>query len=153
MIYLYCPNSSRTFNTVLWKCVGVNREEAPDLNGTDRRVFSSIIQAPLQMTENDIILDLWYKDPFRIWRRLLFKARPCPDRTGVYLQQFNSKGYTMYTWSLFLKKHSGIGAGDFSYVCKVARHESTNFLFMITYQHPDMRVKNKVVQCFKEFAT
>ncbi len=42
----------------------LNREEAPDLNGTDRRVFSSIIQAPLQMTENDIILDLWYKDPF-----------------------------------------------------------------------------------------
>ena len=33
-----------------------------------------------------------------------------------------------------IKRHSAIGTGDFSYRCKVARHESTDFLFRITYR-------------------
>ena len=40
-----------------------------------------------------------------------------------------------------VKRPYTIGTGDFSYMCKVARHEPTNFPSIITYQHPDARVK------------
>ncbi len=33
-----------------------------------------------------------------------------------------------------LKRHYATGTGDISYRCKVARQESTNFPFIITYQ-------------------
>ncbi len=50
-------------------------------------------------------------------------------------------GLTMDKWIIQIKRHYAIGTGDFSYKCKVAHHESTNFPFIKTYQHHNVRVK------------
>ncbi len=44
--------------------------------------------------------------------------------SGILLGQVPAMGDRLYN----VKRHSAKGTGDFSYTCKVARHESTNFL-------------------------
>ena len=49
---------------------------------------------------------------------------------GFYVIPMPSPGNVLVLHLSHIKRHSAIGTGDFSYMCKVARQESTYFLFI-----------------------